>query len=413
MLVGLTPTKPALAKGWAPLYPSRRETLIWGHGDVDLPTKPAQPIFVPRPKPLQQTLPSVPVPGPSRMSTSLATLRRTTSASSYSKPTLNSAARSTSFSCRVQPGTKEEVRTPRLPSEELEVEDKTSTSRDEDHLTIIENLMPGPKTFGRDPEGEEEWLHLEPNSSIRLSYVPSYPSFPSFYMSDHYRNRADVARRKRLLPHFSVQEHLSGRYHLPASLLYSVIRLSRDGATYEVPVDGDWVVIAVVAERGEVKVGGLKEQVGTDEDEDEERVTFKSDARKDKGNVKDVDRERAKEKWRKRRGPRKYINLKLCALPPRNRSSSTATTGDALLQLLLFESDAVVHEEKEGGNGETKRSYRGGSGGAYERWCNLGEGSVIAVLNPRVLRPLRVSTSFTFWGRSLMWCSPGRKYLIR
>ena len=54
-------------------------------------------------------------------------------------------------------------------------EGRRTVLRDEDTLTIIENLIPGPKGFGRDPEGEQEWLHLEPNSGIRLLYVCKNP----------------------------------------------------------------------------------------------------------------------------------------------------------------------------------------------------------------------------------------------
>ncbi len=49
------------------------------------------------------------------------------------------------------------------------MEDRKTVNRDEDSLAIIENLLPGPRNFERDPEGEEEWVHLEPNSAIRLS----------------------------------------------------------------------------------------------------------------------------------------------------------------------------------------------------------------------------------------------------
>lgn len=97
----------------------------------------------------------------------------------------------------------------------------------------------------------------------------------------------------------------------------------------------------------------------------------------------------------KERVPKKYVNLKLVALPPRNNSNMVS--GDAYLQLLLFESDSIVHD------GE-KNTYRGGSGGAYEKWCNLSVGSVIAILNPRVLRPLKVSATRTIltpgWGHA-------------
>jgi len=195
--------------------------------------------------------------------------------------------------------------------------------------------------------------------------------------------------RKRTLPHSHLQDHLAGRYYLSPSLLYSVIRLSRDGATYDVPVSGDWITIAVVAERGVVKVSGAKEAISDDEDEDTRRV--EEDEEKVKQGDAPMSKEaRARKSWIKRRGPRKYINLKLCALPPKNRSMGKgAVEGDAMLQLLLFESDARIHDGRAGEEGEAR--YKGGSGGAYEKWCNLTVGSVVAILNPRVLRPLRVS----------------------
>lgn len=197
---------------------------------------------------------------------------------------------------------------------------------------------------------------------------------------------------KRVLPHAELQDHLAGRYYLPPSLLYSVIRLSRDGATYDVPIAGDWVTIAVVAERSEVKVSGAKEALSDDDEGDQRGL---SDEEKVKQGDKALSQEaRARAKWIKRRGPRKYINLKLCALPPKNRSmGSGAVSGDALLQLLLFESDAKIHQEGRGAQeGEMVTTYKGGSGGAYEKWCNLTVGSVVAVLNPRVLRPLKVGS---------------------
>jgi minichromosome maintenance protein 10 len=173
-------------------------------------------------------------------------------------------------------------------------------------------------------------------------------------------------------------------------------------------VEGDWLTIAVVAERGEVKVSGTKEEASDTESEVENddgdvqqgssgpksgsklssSSLSKSNDPKSKSNPKSKPKP-------KKRAPRKYINLKLASLPPRRPGrESTSAQGDALLQLLLFEADAIVRSEPnedESGKGQRTRSYRGGSGGAYEKWCNLGVGSVIAVLNPRVLRPLRVS----------------------
>lgn len=193
------------------------------------------------------------------------------------------------------------------------------------------------------------------------------------------------------MAHSTVQDQLYGRFHLTPSMLYSVIRMSRDGATYDIPVEGEWVTIAVVAERGEVRVSGYKDasdsesdgedgskQVGPSKPDAEQVQAGKTGGAQKKGQVP-----------RKRRA-KKYINLKLAALPPRSSTTAGATTaGDALLQLLLFEADHVVRMDNDDG-GKGKIKYKGGSGGAYEKWCNLNPGDVIGLINPKVLRPLKV-----------------------
>ena len=188
--------------------------------------------------------------------------------------------------------------------------------------------------------------------------------------------------RKRVLPHDTLQDHLRARYFLPPSVVYSVIRLSRDGATYDIPLDAEWVTIAVVAERGDIKVSGKKD----DDDGSDDEVAPEADAKQKPA--------KGKRPYHRQR-PRKYINLRLASLPPRNPTLGSGGTlgGDALLQLLLFEADAVER------NGDD-RTYRGGSGGAYERWANLAVGSVVGIVTPRVLRPLKVG-----WRAcAVLWC---------
>ncbi|WRT65218.1 uncharacterized protein IL334_002161 [Kwoniella shivajii] len=412
VLVGSTPTK-------ASLKASMR------NDPTALPSRPAQPKFTsstssssssslrllsvskPTQKPALQELPSLPTSGPSSMGSSLAALRRSSSNSRSPQPII---ARSNGFTERIKPSPSssktitESSKNPRPSTDKpsiqkgkgrdksdspgLEVEDKKDQiQRDEDSLTIIEKLELGPKEFGLDTEGEEEWRNVEPNSGIRLS--------------------------KRVLSHEHLQDHLSGRYYLTPSQLYSVIRLSKDGATYDIPVEGDWITIAVVAQRGEVKISGTKDASYSDDDDDddgqEEEHTKQSLAEALKVDSDQIHEQeqgvyKPRQPWKnqgkgkgkgkgkfndRKRIPRKYINLTLCALPSRHRTlGKTETTGDALLQLMLFEADAVVREEN-GQDGEVTRSYRGGSGGAYEKWCNLTEGNVIAILNPRVWRNLR------------------------
>lgn len=196
------------------------------------------------------------------------------------------------------------------------------------------------------------------------------------------------------MPHSDVQDHLYGRYFLSLSQIYSVARLSRDGATYDIPVDTDWVTIAVVAERSDIRVSGTKSVSGgngdfddedDDEDDDVEGEFTSKPSWKDGAKGKDKGKGKGTNTQTRQRVPRKYINLTLVSLPSRASLNGKAAGGDARAQLLLFESDAIVH----GKEGE-ERSYRGGSGGAYEKWCNLGVGSVIAIVSPRILRPIKV-----------------------
>jgi len=68
--------------------------------------------------------------------------------------------------------------------------------------------------------------------------------------------------------------------------------------------------------------------------------------------------------------------------------------GDAQLNLLLFESDHYdkIIEKVQDDNGKTKEKvtkiWKGGSGGAFEEcYIKLREGTVVALLNPKVLKP--------------------------
>lgn len=202
---------------------------------------------------------------------------------------------------------------------------------------------------------------------------------------------------KRTLSHSDLQEHMYGRYFLPPSLLYSIIRLSRDGATYDVPVDNDWITIAVVAERGEVRVsggggnrnGGQAEDESSDEDKkpDLQKGDFSLASPSKKAYQRKKGKDDNKEAF-KRRGPKKYINLRLAALPSRSKGGSG---GDALLQLLLFQAESIIRSEEVDEEGNRRISYRGGSGGAYEKWGNLNVGDVVGIVSPRILRPMKVS----------------------
>lgn len=142
--------------------------------DDPLPTgrKPVLCIPVPRKPTVKQTLPSLPpsaVAGPSKMTASLAAIR---------KPSLTQSGSQWAGKSRSMPkpaATSTKGKEPDSGDDsELEVEEE-GVRRDADSLAIVEKLTLGPKEFGYDPEGEESWEYVEPNSGIRLASVDLRP----------------------------------------------------------------------------------------------------------------------------------------------------------------------------------------------------------------------------------------------
>ena len=97
-----------------------------------------------------------------------------------------------------------------------------------------------------------------------------------------------------------------------------------------------------------------------------------------------------------RGGGKKYVTLKMIDFGARTQRSSSGgdrqIRGDAFLNLILFEADGVDFIGRVGeGRGKEERLYKGGSGGAFEKLMDVREGDVVALLNPRVLKPFQVS----------------------
>lgn len=247
-----------------------------------------------------------------------------------------------------------------------------SVPRRDERLALIEDLEPGPVDH-TPPFDDPNFKQLEPNSGIRLRCV-SYP-FIWMYPDFPYHSSRSV-------PHEDLQDHLRGRYYLPPSRLYSAIRLLPDKQGYDVPVPGDWITIAVVAERGPIKFSRAPVAVGIEEDGN--GIAQQEDVKGKKG--------KGKEEVTKPSG-KKYVNFKLIDFGSRSSSSATGgkavIRGDAFLSLLLFESDRfdLVIEE---GQTKPKKVYKGGSRGAYESLTKVKEGDVIVLLNPRILKPFQV-----------------------
>lgn len=143
---------------------------------------------------------------------------------------------------------------------------------------------------------------------------------------------------------------------------------------------GDWVTVAVVAERGPIKFTRAPVAIEREDGDPEGKKPQKG---------KGKDNEPAKPSGKK------YVNLKLIDFGARSGSSSatggvSTIRGDAFLTLLLFEADAFDLVPRDNGR-KPEKVYRGGSRGAFEHLTNVKEGDVVALLNPKILKPFQVS----------------------
>lgn len=233
----------------------------------------------------------------------------------------------------------------------------------DDRLAIVEQLEVGPVDH-KPPLDDPNFQRLEPNSGIRLS--------------------------SRSLPHDGLQEYLRGRYYLSPSKLYSCIRLLPNQSGYDVPVEGDWITIAVVAERGPVRTTRAPVDIAPGDDgraTDDEGASGNTNNRK-AGNDSRTQNPQ-KQKPSKSYG-KKFVNMKLIDFGVQSRPSSSGAAsirGDAFLTLLLFEADSSDRVTSD--DGKVKKLYSGGSKGAFEAMSKLKEGDVIALLNPKVLKPFQ------------------------
>ncbi|KXN85238.1 DNA replication licensing factor mcm10 [Leucoagaricus sp. SymC.cos] len=231
--------------------------------------------------------------------------------------------------------------------------DVTGLKRD-DRLALVEELERGPYEF-TPPSNDPDFMQLEPHSGIRLS--------------------------SRSLSHEDLQQYMDCRYYISPSQLYSIVRLQPDKQGYDVPLFGDWVTIAVVAERGPVRL--TRPPVTLDPDEQQEKKPWLKD--KDKSNAEEIKKPTGK----------KYVNFKLIDFGARSKSSGnggqSVIRGDAFLTLLLFEADGYDLIQTDSDR-KPRKLYKGGSRGAFESMAKVKEGDVIAFLNPRILKPFQRSS---------------------
>ena len=265
--------------------------------------------------------------------------------------------------------------------------------------------------------------------------------------------------RERTLPHDELQEHLSDRYHVSPELLYSLVRPSKGGMDYEVPLEGDWIVIGVLADKSEIRTtggaGGPGPSAGQIEAERKRAAQREAQERRRKlaqaggggaGAMSDADDAllqagahsddeidltadpddfgedapdtHALAQAQAQRVKKRYVTFKLLDLGKRN-----AGGGQGVLHLRLFEADPArttlkqraeaddgsgdefvtstgvrVRKERKDADGPARNGarapvrtdFRGGSGGAYEKFWKERDGTVVAILNPRIMKPWQV-----------------------
>jgi minichromosome maintenance protein 10 len=158
------------------------------------------------------------------------------------------------------------------------------------------------------------------------------------------------------MSHEDLSSYMDGRYYVSPSTLYSIATLSPSKEEYEVPVEGDWVTIAVIAHREDVRLSNPPPR--NDED-----------------------------------GPHKaskYIKFRLVDFGTSAVDQTGPTRGDAMLNMLLFEASSVSEIKEDDSTSRGRKVYKGGSGGAFEASAKYREGAVIAVVSPVVLRPFKV-----------------------
>lgn len=221
-----------------------------------------------------------------------------------------------------------------------------------DDLTLLENVPCGPVEH-QPPADDPHFARLEPYTGIHLS--------------------------KRTLPYKTLQSHFEGRYFLNFSKLYSVVREvpGSRGTKYDVPTDGEWITIGIVAERTDIKFTNVSEQPSYKNNNTSQAASSSKKGSKSK-NIKDEETPGNR--------PKKYMSMKLVDLG--TNSDKKGIRGDQMLTMLLFEADEAISSENDGV--ETSKTYKGGSGGAFEACMKIHEGAVIAILQPKILKPYQV-----------------------
>jgi minichromosome maintenance protein 10 len=166
------------------------------------------------------------------------------------------------------------------------------------------------------------------------------------------------------------------------SKLYSVMTLSSDRPSYNVPVEGDWVTIAIIAECREIKY--TKPPVALYDDDEDTKGNAKIKGKGKAESAQDIE-----DLEDLRSCGKKFVSFNLLVdFGARSKSSTTGSKniicGDALLSLLLFEVEGfglVTYPDKK----RQEKVYKSDSGGTFEALSKIKEWDVIVSLNSKIL----------------------------
>ncbi|KNZ56736.1 uncharacterized protein VP01_2331g5 [Puccinia sorghi] len=277
--------------------------------------------------------------------------------------------RSTSFSSRPA--------RPIQPPEELRASD----------LTVNVEIPLGPIAF--EPSTiDPEFSEIEPNSHTRL--------------------------KRRLLSHHVLQDYLSDRYIVRINELYAIIRKAevsrfQGGTEWKVPLVGDWVLFGVIGQKSDFKTTNpyiasqfnrvIQQKDNADQPQRDDTSKLKNAGEEEEEGVKDDlnDQLQRDDQSHQKGQPnatleepkakqRKFVTFKLIDMSSNKISSS----GSGVINMILFEADCEVPSGEEA----IQKTYRGGSGGAYEKFWKEQPGTLIAILNPKVLKNRAQSTGY-------------------
>ncbi|PKI83091.1 hypothetical protein MVES_003104 [Malassezia vespertilionis] len=222
-----------------------------------------------------------------------------------------------------------------------------------ERLELVEALERGPHEF-TPPNDDPEFALYEPNSRMRV--------------------------RNRQVSHAQLQQYLECRYIVNIGTLYNLAgRTGKSLSEYqsandrtmdgdvEVPLYGDWVLFAVMGEKS-----AMKYTAGRVDDTQNEASPRGSDAFARENPTKPA---------------RKFFSCKLLNLSTDVIETHRAMPGHCMLTMMLFESK----ETHSNADGTTR--FSGGSGGAFEKLWKERDGMLLAILNPRIMKPRRNDAS--------------------